>query len=83
MKNKSSHKNIPNALRSHRLERGLTQQDMAKLLNLKDNTLISRWETGIAYPNAENIMKLCKIYRTTFERLFGNIIITIDVECQQ
>lgn len=70
MTNQSSYKNISNSLKSYRLARGLTQHDVAKLLNLKDNTLISRWENGVAYPNLINIIKLNKIYQTTFEELF-------------
>jgi len=66
-------KNIPNCLRKYRKARGLTQKDVARILNLKSTGLVSRWEKGICLPSALNIFKLATLYRTMAEALFYNL----------
>ena len=51
----STYKKIPNSLRKYRKEKGLSQKDVAGFLRIKDNTLISRWESGESIPNFVNI----------------------------
>lgn len=71
------YKHIPNTLRDHRITRGLSQQDVAQLLGLKDNTLISRWEKGETFPNIINIIKLCELYQVSFQDIFRELIVTV------
>jgi len=66
-------KNIPNCLRKYRKARGLTQKDVARILNLKSTSLVSRWEKGICLPSTLNIFKLAALYRTMAEALFYNL----------
>jgi len=71
--NSINFKNIPNCLRKYRKARGLTQKDVARILNLKSTGLVSRWEKGICLPSALNIFKLAALYRTMAEALFYNL----------
>jgi len=66
-------KAIANALRTHRQARGLSQKQVAALLGLKDNTLISRWELGVALPSLQNAFRLSSLFQTTVEVLFGEM----------
>lgn len=74
----AQYRDIPNNLKTHRLAKGLSQQEVARLLNLKNNTLISRWEKGEAFPNLINIVKLCELYQVSFHDLFGSLIKIIN-----
>jgi transcriptional regulator with XRE-family HTH domain len=70
----AAYKKIPNALRRYREEAGLSQQKVAHLLNLKNNTLISRWERGEALPCLVNACKLSKFYGTSLDMLFSGLL---------
>ena len=56
--------NFPDLLHKEREKRGLTQEDFSKLLNEKES-LVSRWENGIADPNLETAKKLQRILGVT------------------
>ncbi len=73
MIHRKSYNHIPNGLKAHRLAKGLTQQQVATLLRLKNNTLISRWEVGKSFPDIPNLVKLCWVYEASFEELFGEL----------
>lgn len=60
-----------NSLRKHRKMMGYTLKDVAWLLNLKCSSRISRWERGVAFPNAENLIKLGILYRSLADRLYA------------
>lgn len=47
-----------------RKKRGLTQEELARLLSISNVTL-SRWETGLFEPNASTMRKLCEILHCT------------------
>lgn len=51
-----------NRLKNARTESGLKQQEVAKQLGLKANT-ISNWEQGRTEPNIDTFVKLCNIYK--------------------
>ncbi len=78
MSNCKLYKGIPNKLKEYRLAKGLTQQQVAQLLQLKNNTLISRWENGKTFPDLINTIKLCGLYGITLNDLFGNLITIIQ-----
>lgn len=56
-------------LKSARKSKGLTQQQLAVLLNL-DRAAIDHYEKGTAMPHARNMQKLCDILELTFDELF-------------
>ena len=57
-------------LKSARKSKGLTQQQLAELLNL-DRSAVAHYEKGTAMPHARNIQKLCDILELTFDELFN------------
>lgn len=48
----------------------LSQRDVAKLMNISQPHYWS-WEKGDYYPNAKQIIQLCKIFNCTPNDLFG------------
>ena len=57
-------------LRTLRVEKGLTQQELGKLLNLS-RTAVGDWETTSKEPNIDNLMKLADIFNVTLDELCG------------
>lgn len=53
-----------------RQENGLTQESLAEELNIS-NRSISKWERGICLPDAENMAKLCKILKMSYNELLS------------
>lgn len=53
-----------------RIDRDLTQQDIAKICNLSDAT-VGHWETLKREMTVESIVKLCKYYRVSADYILG------------
>lgn len=53
-----------------RRQQGLSQKELGNLLNVS-NRAVSKWESGIAMPSIENIMRLATIFRVTMEELLA------------
>lgn len=73
MKN-TDFKDIPNSLQKYRRARDLKQKEVAKILELKSTSQISRWERGVCIPKFPNIIDLAALYRTTTDALFTDLI---------
>jgi transcriptional regulator with XRE-family HTH domain len=58
------------AIRTLREAAGLKQYELAALMNLKPAS-VSAWESGQAYPSAENLMKLADILHCSTDALLG------------
>ena len=56
--------------RKYRIKKGLTQQELASLLNI-NRVSYARWENNSREPNLETIVKLAKILDTTTDDLLG------------
>ncbi len=54
-----------------RKELNMTQKDLADKLNVSDKA-VSRWETGLSYPDITLVKDLCKVLNITIEDLFNN-----------
>lgn len=76
-------KKIPNSLKRYRKARGLKQKDVAKILELKNTSMISRWEKGIFLPNTINIFKLAIVYRTMTDALFPDLLKALKSDIQK
>jgi len=76
-------KNIPNCLRKYRKRRGHKQNYVAKILNIKSASMISRWEKGVCLPDTKNLFRLAAIYRTTPDALFPDLIREMRIEMQR
>ena len=50
----------------------LKQEDLASLLEM-DRTTISKWETGKAFPNPQNLQNLAEIFNCSIDDVFKAI----------
>jgi transcriptional regulator with XRE-family HTH domain len=53
-----------------RKENGLTQKQLAKILNISETGFAS-WEQGLSEPNTDNIINLCQIFNVSADYLLG------------
>jgi len=58
-------------IKSQRLEKSLTQSELAKLLGSKTYTTISKWESDDNFPQGKDIKKMCEIFNVTSDYLLG------------
>lgn len=57
-------------LKELRKEKGLTQKQLAALLN-KSETGLASWEQGLSEPNINDLRTLCKIFEVSADYLLG------------
>lgn len=57
-------------LKEHRETLKLSQSEVAEMFGLTQQAY-SRWEKGLSFPNAQQIIKLCDIFKCTPNELFG------------
>lgn len=74
---------VPNSLRHFRKQRGLRQQDVAKVLDINDPTLISKWEKGHCIPHIINLVKLAVLYRTMVDAIYLDLRMEIKREIRK
>ena len=72
---------IAEKLKYLRKEHNMTQEDMAEKLNVSRQT-ISKWETNITIPDADNIVAICKLFHITTDELLDYNIQTIKKKKQ-
>lgn len=58
-----------NSIKKIRKKIQLSQCDLAKAMNVKQNT-ISQWENDIRIPNVRQALRLAEILETTVESLY-------------
>lgn len=63
-------KEFAERLRELRVEKGLSQRELAKLLNVS-HAAIARWENETHIPNAETVVTLAKFFSVTTDYLLG------------
>lgn len=61
---------IGQTIRELRKEKGLSQEELAKLLFLSQDT-ISLWERGKSLPDVVAVIKLTKIFNVTSDYILG------------
>ena len=59
---------IGKKLKQARLKKELTQENVAKILNVS-RTTISNWETGRSYPDLESVVALSDLYNISLDEL--------------
>lgn len=57
-------------LKALRLEKNLSQPELAKLINVS-NGMISFWENGVNEPTITNLIKLSKLFDVSTDYLVG------------
>lgn len=55
-------------IRLARMRRGLTQAQLARLLNVKQGT-VGAWEIGYSFPRPNSMVKLCEVLHITVDEL--------------
>lgn len=60
-----------------RKKQGLSQLKLAEIMNVSRQA-ISRWETGIAVPSAENLKYLGNLYNVSLDYLFDDSADELD-----
>lgn len=64
-------------LRKLRKSKKLSQENLAEKMKVSRQS-VSKWETGDAYPEMNNILELCKIFHCRINDLVNDSIIDID-----
>lgn len=64
-------------LKNLRKSKKLSQEDLAEKMNVSRQS-VSKWETGDAYPEMNNILELCKIFHCSINDLVNDSIIDIN-----
>ena len=73
-------KKIGKFIARKRQESNLTQESLAEELDVS-NRAVSKWERGVCLPDANNMAKLCKLFKITYnELLSGEEIAKSDYE---
>lgn len=63
-------KEFAERLKDLRLEKGLSQRQLGKLVNISHNA-IAQWESESRIPNAEMVVTLAKFFSVTTDYLLG------------
>lgn len=64
-------------LKKIRKKNNLSQEDLAERVRVSRQS-VSKWETGDAYPEMNNLLELCKIFKCQINDLVNDNIIDID-----
>jgi len=64
-------------LKKLRKSKKLSQEDLAEKMKVSRQS-VSKWETGEAYPEMNNILELCKIFHCHINALVNDSILDID-----
>lgn len=60
-----------NRLQELREQKELTEEEVAKLINIKHQQQISRYELNDEPKYLKNVIKLAKLYETSLDYIFG------------
>ena len=72
---------IADKIKKLRKDNNMTQEDLADKLNVSRQT-ISKWETNITIPDADNIVAICKLFNITTDELLDYNVQTIKKKKQ-
>ena len=59
-------------MKAARINRGLTQADAAKALNVTKKT-VGSWESGKTKPRLDKIEPICMLYECSYDEIVWNI----------
>lgn len=65
-----ANKSMGEIISTFRKEKGLTQKELADMLNITDKA-VSKWERDISYPDTQTIPKLAEIFGISIEELMN------------
>ena len=65
-----TNKSMGDIISTLRKEKGMTQKDLADMLNITDKS-VSKWERNIAFPDTATIPKIAEIFGVSVEELMN------------
>ena len=72
---------IAEKIKQLRKDNSMTQEDLAEKLNVSRQT-ISKWETSVTIPDADNIVAISKLFNITTDELLDYRIETVQKKKQ-
>ena len=72
---------IAEKIKQLRKDNNMTQEDLAEKLNVSRQT-ISKWETNITIPDADNIVAISKLFNITTDELLDYRVETVQKKKQ-
>lgn len=72
---------IAEKIKKHRKDNNMTQEDLAEKLNVSRQT-ISKWETNVVIPDADNIVSICKLFNITTDELLDYKVESVQKKIQ-
>ena len=72
---------IAEKIKSLRKDNSITQEDLAEKLNVSRQT-ISKWETSVTIPDADNIVAISKLFNITTDELLDYRVETVQKKKQ-
>ncbi len=72
---------IADKIKKLRKDNNMTQEDLAEKMNVSRQT-ISKWETNIVIPDANNIVSICKLFNITTDELLDYKVESIQKKKQ-
>ena len=72
---------IAEKIKQLRKDNSMTQEDLAEKLNVSRQT-ISKWETSITIPDADNIVAISKLFNITTDELLDYRVETVQKKKQ-
>ena len=58
-------------IKEYRLQKGMTQQDIADALGESSGRVIYNWEKGIGRPDCDKLARLCDLLGVSADELIG------------
>ena len=72
---------IAEKIKQLRKDNSMTQEDLAEKLNVSRQT-ISKWETSVTIPDADNILAISKLFNITTDELLDYRVETVQKKKQ-
>ena len=69
--------NLSDNLKRIRKENNLSQEDLAEKLNVSRQS-VSKWEQGIAYPEMDKVLQICKMFNLSVDELLNQNIKEVE-----
>ena len=69
--------NLSDNLKKIRKDNNLSQEDLAEKLGVSRQS-VSKWESGVAYPEMDKVLELCKLFNLNIDELLNQDIKEIE-----
>ncbi len=69
--------NLSENLKKIRKDNNLSQEDLAEKLNVSRQS-VSKWESGVAYPEMDKVLELCKLFDLNIDELLNQDIKEVE-----